>query len=665
MSRAILIAAALAVLAHASEPRLMPWPAKLTLGDGTFVIDSNFGIAITGYSDSRLQSAADRLRIRIGRMTGIQLAATTPQHAALSVECRGGGAANPTLGENESYRLDVTSDSARLNAETVTGALRGFETFAQLIAPGDKGFEVAGVHIEDQPRFPWRGLMIDVSRHWMPVTVIERNLDAMAAVKMNVFHWHLSDDQGFRVESKRFPKLQQFGSDGNFYTQTEIRRIVTYARDRGIRIIPEFDMPGHTTSWFVGMPELASAPGPYQIERTWGIFQPTMDPTREEVYTFLDSFIGEMAALFPDPFFHIGGDEIDDTQWKQSATIQAFAKEHGLKTSPELHAWFNSRVAQILKKYGKTMVGWDEVLNPGLSSDTVIHSWRGQESLAEAARKGYRGILSYGYYLDHLRPTSFHYANDPMDGAARELDKADASRILGGEALMWCEYVSTETVDSRIWPRAAAIAERLWSPASLKDINSMYARMETVSRELEWVGVQHRSNYRRMLDDPMRVIADAVEALGIEGRRDERKYTSFVPLNRLVDAARPESEHVRALELAISGMGTNFAPKSPQIAEIDIALTEWRDNHALLLPLCGHNALAREALPISEELSTLGTIGLQALEYIQRQQTPPERWIAEQRSLLIKFEKPKAEVVLAAVRPVRLLLDAVSQRATQ
>jgi hexosaminidase len=663
MFRATLIAAALAMLAHSSEPHLMPWPAKLTPGTGALAIDHTFAIATSGCSDSRLQSAITRLRVRIGRMTGIQFAPT--QHATLSVECRGAGAANPTLGEDESYRLEVTTAAARLTADTVTGALRGLETFAQLVTPSDQGFEVPAVQIEDRPRFAWRGLMIDVCRHWMPPAVIERNLDAMAAVKMNVFHWHLSDDQGFRVESQRFPKLQQVGSDGNFYTQAEIRHIIAYARDRGIRVIPEFDMPGHTTSWFVGMPELASAPGRYEIERAWGIFQPTMDPTREETYAFLDSFIGEMAALFPDPFFHIGGDEVDDTQWRRSDRIQAFQKEHGLKSSAELQAWFNSRLAAILKKHGKTMIGWDEVLNPGLSSDTVIQSWRGQQSLADAARKGHRGILSYGYYLDHLQPASFHYANDPLDGAARELDKVDAARILGGEACMWTEYVNPETVDSRIWPRAAAIAERLWSPASLKDINSMYVRMESVSRSLDWVGVEHRSYSHRLIEGPMLVLADAVEAQGIEGRQGARKYTSFVPLNRLVDAARPESEHVRALELAAGEIGKTFAAKSPAIAEIEVALAEWRDNHALLLPLSEHSEVVREALPISEELSTLGTIGLQVLKYIQSHQAAPANWIEEQRSLLKEFEKPKAEVTLAAVRPVRLLLDAVSRNATQ
>ena len=659
--RGALIALLLVPFALAAEIRLMPWPASVTPGKGSIAIDSNFNIAISGYSDKRLEAAAGRILTRISRQTGTQFTGGKP---TLVIECSGGGADYPALGEDESYVLDVTPASGTLHSATVTGAMRGLETFVQLIVPGENGLEVPAVHVEDRPRFPWRGLMIDVSRHWMPVAVIERNIDAMAAVKMNVLHWHLTDDQGFRVESKRFPRLQKFGSDGHFYMQDEIRHVVEYARNRGIRVVPEFDMPGHATSWVVGMPELASAPGPYKIERTWGIFEPTMDPTREETYTFLDAFIGEMAALFPDPCFHIGGDEVEETQWKQSPDIQKFAKERGLKSSHELLSYFTQRVEKIVKKHGKTMMGWDEVFNPGLDPSTIIHSWRGQQSLADAARKGNRGVLSFGYYLDHVKPAAFHYGIDPMDGAAHDLDRDTAAKILGGEACMWAEYVSAETVDSRIWPRAAAIAERLWSPAGVKDVESMYTRLESVSRVLDWVGVQHRANFYRMVDElaggkssePVRVLASAVEALGIETRRDARKYTSMVPLNRFPDAARPESEQIRALEHCVV--------KSPDANEIHLTLTEWRDNHALMLPLSAGNALIRELLPISENLSTVGSIGLQALKYLQSGQTPPASWVAEQRSILNEIEKPKFEVVLAAVRPVRLLLDAAAHTST-
>src|SRR5205823_11107905 len=241
-------------------------------------------------------------------------------------------------------------------------------------------------------------------------------------------------------ESKKFPKLQEMGSDGLFYTQDEVRDFIAYARDRGIRIVPEFDMPGHSTSWFVGYPELASGPGPYQIERTWGVLNPAMDPTKEYTYKFLDGFIGEMAKLFPDPFFHIGGDEVNGKEWDSNPKIQEFKRAHGMKNNADLQAYFNKRVEKILSKHGKTMVGWDEILHPDLPKSAVIQSWRGQESLAQAAKQGFRGLLSSGYYLDLMWPTSRHYAVDPMSDATANLSSEEQKAVLGGEACMWGEY---------------------------------------------------------------------------------------------------------------------------------------------------------------------------------------------------------------------------------
>ncbi|HTB16393.1 MAG TPA: family 20 glycosylhydrolase [Bryobacteraceae bacterium] len=650
MTKYALFLAVLARLAAFGE--VMPLPATMVSTPGKLTIDSSFTAFAKGYSDARLQSAISRFVARVSRQTGI------PMHGAgkavVSIECREGGSEYPKLGEDESYVLDVSAVGARLNAATVTGALRGLETLAQLIGTSS---EIGSVHIEDKPRFPWRGLMLDVSRHFMPIEVVERNLDAMAAVKLNVFHWHLSDDQGFRVESKRFPKLHQMGSDGLFYTQAQIRQVVDYARDRGIRVVPEFDIPGHTTSWFVGYPELASAAGPYSIERKWGIFQPTMDPTREETYAFLDEFIGEMADLFPDSYFHIGGDEVEETQWKHSSAIQAFEKDHQLADSRALHAYFNLRLEQLLKKHGKTMIGWDEVLDPSLGRDTIIQSWRGQASLAEAARKGYRGILSFGYYLDHLKPAAAHYKVDPLADAPDLLTKAESSRILGGEACMWSEYVSEQTVDSRIWPRAAAVAERLWSRREVTDVDAMYLRLESVSRALDWIGVEHRSTYGRLLgriagrqSDALRVLADASEALGIEGRRDARHYTSEVPLNRFVDAVHPESESVRHLEQAARTISSPGA-----LAELEMTLTAWSKNELRLEP-------PSELASLSRNLSVLGSIGLRALEYLKAGKTAPEGWVAQQMQVLKEIERPNAEVVLAGVRPVRLLVEGVSAK---
>lgn len=622
-----------------AAPRLMPMPARISERPGHLTIDSSFRMA-AAFHNARLEAAMARTEARIFREFGF--ASIAERRVALTIECRQSGPVNPTLGDDESYVLDVEPAGARLTAGTVAGALRGMETFVQLIEPAASGFQAPAVHIEDHPRFQWRGLMLDVSRHWMPVDVVKRNLDAMAAVKLNVFHWHLSDDQGFRVESRRFPKLQQLGSDGNFYTQQQIRDVVGYASDRGIRVVPEFDVPGHTSSWFVGYPELASAPGPYHIERTWGIFQPTMNPAREETYAFLDAFVGEMAALFPDPYFHIGGDEVDETQWKNSGTVQAFARDHHLASSRELHGYFNQRLQKILRNHGKTMVGWNEVLAPGLDPDTVIQSWQGQQALAESAKKGYRGILSAGYYLDHLKPAAAHYAVDPMSGTDA-LTAEQAARILGGEACMWAEYVSSETVDSRIWPRMAAIAERFWSPPEVMDIHSMYDRLEAVSRVLQWTGVQHRSVYEPMLDrlgggGDLRSLAAASEATGIEVRRDARKYTSLVDLNRFPDAVPPESEQVRHLEAAAARL------TSADVAELAMAMRRWSEN------------------ALSPGLASTGAIGLQALEFLRSGRHPGDGWISEQKKALDGLEKPSGEVVLAAVRPVRLLLDAVSAK---
>ena len=644
----------------AATPDLMPYPARVTPGTGFMAIDSGFRVAVEGFSDARLSAAVRRTTDRVFRQTGILPVAST--RPALTINCRAAGASWPVLGEDESYQLDIKDDRALLSAPTVAGALRGMATFVQLVAPGPDGFRVPAIHIEDRPRFPWRGLMMDVARHWTPLEVVLRNLDAMAAVKLNVLHWHLSDDQGFRVESKLYPQLQKAGSDGHFYTQTQIREVVEYARDHGIRVIPEFDVPGHTTSWLAGMPELASAPGPYDIQRRWGIFEPTLDPTREETYRVLDGFFGEMAALFPDRYFHIGGDEVEDAQWKQSAAIQEFCRQHHLANSRELHGYFNQRVQALLKKHGKTMIGWDEVLAPGLASDTVIQSWRGPESLADASRKGYRGILSAGYYLDHLQTAGTHYAVDPLDGAARALDADGAARILGGEAYMWAEYVSAETLDSRIWPRMAAIAERFWSPREINDTAGMYARLEPVSRGLEWTGLRHRANYQPMLDrlagsgpaEALKVLADACEALGITVRRDARKYTSLVDLNRFVDAVRPESVPIRNLEQS----ARRLAPAD--LAALRGTLQAWAQNDASLVP--GGNVFLRELTGLSHDLSQVGAIGLESLDYLESGKTAPENWIAQKKQVLAGMDRPSAEVRLAAVRPVRLLIEAASKR---
>jgi hexosaminidase len=451
----------------------------------------------------------------------------------------------------------------------------------------------------------------------------------------------LSDDQGFRVESKRFPKLQQLGSDGLYYTQEQVREVIAYASDRGIRVVPEFDVPGHTTSWLVGYPQLASAPGPYRIERNWGGFDPTMDPTRESTYQFLDAFIGEMAALFPDQFFHIGGDEVNGKQWKSSARIRAFMRKERLKNTEELQAYFNRRLQKVVAKYGKRMEGWDEILDPDLPKDIVIQSWRGQKSLAESARHGFASILSAGYYLDHMEPASTLYAVDPLDHDAANLTDEEKARILGGEVAMWGEFVNPENVDSRIWPRAAAVAERLWSPQEVKDVPSMYRRLDAVSGEFEGLAGGGPA-------EPLKTLADVVEPATLGQRIRTHKYTQQTPLNRLVDSARPESETAREFAALVDR------------ATMRLFLTHWRDNDAQLKPLLERSELLREDIPVSENLSRLAAIGLQALDYLDRGERPPEVWLAQQRAFLETCKKPQAELRIAIVPSIEKLLNAAA-----
>ena len=650
---------------RAQNNNLMPQPAEISYGQGRLAISGNFRVALTGYTEPRLRRAAARFLHRLSAQTGIPLGEALESDASkatLVIQCNHAGEAVQSVKEDECYKLEVTTQQARLSAVTPVGVLRGIETFLQLVDLNAEGFCVRAVRIDDSPRFPWRGLMIDVSRHWMPVEVLKRNLDGMVALKLNVFHWHLSDDQGFRVESRVYPKLQEMGSDGNYYTREQVKEIIAYARDRGIRVVPEFDMPGHSTAWFVGYPDLASGPGPYTIERHWGIFDPAMDPTREETFTFLDAFIGEMAELFPDEYFHIGGDEVNGKQWSRNARIQAFMRERGMKDASGLQAYFNTRLLPLVEKHGKKPVAWDEALQPGVPKDLVIQSWRGQQSLAAAARQGYMGILSNGYYLDMMFPASRHYLVDPMEGATADLTPDEKARILGGEACMWSEFVTPQNIDSRMWPRTAAIAERLWSPQQVKDVDSMYRRLAVVSRNLEWLGLTHRQSYALMLEHlagmqsfgPLPMLADILEPVKEYSREKAREYTSFTPLNRLVDATPPESDAARDFARLADNPRANKD-------EIRKQLTLWRDNKAALVPLIQRSPLLEETQPLAEDVSALAAAGLEALDYLKSGQPAPQAWVKQQQALLDRAARPRAELLIMIVPSIRKLVEAAQQ----
>ncbi len=651
---------------------VMPWPAqvKVSPSPGYLVVDTSFAVGLDSHADVRLRKTVAMFLNDLRRHTGmlpLDFSITTAEKAQIAIHCERPSKEMPELGEDESYTLEVTPSGAELSAPTTLGVMRGLQTFLQLIETTPQGFALPTVGIEDKPRFPWRGLMIDSGRHFIPVDVIKRNLDAMAAVKLNVLHWHLSENQGFRVESKLFPKLQGMGSDGLFYSQDQVRGIIAYARDRGIRVVPEFDMPGHSTAWFVGYPELASAPGPYSVERKWGVFDPAMDPTRESTYKFLDEFIGEMAALFPDQFFHIGGDEVNGKQWNANPEIQHFIRAHGLKDNAGLQAYFNTRVQKLVAKHGKTMEGWDEILRPDLPKSIVIQSWRGQKSLADAAQLGYRGLLSYGYYIDLMNSAGSHYLVDPLADAAANLSSADTQKILGGEACMWAEYVSAENVDSRIWPRTAAIAERLWSPQNIIDVLSMYERLDHVNDWLDAYGVTHNTNYDVMLRriagtediSALRSLVDVVEPVKGYSRENlaASEPTALTPLNRVVDAARPESTVARRFSALVREFVSGHVKPGTE-PQIRALLAEWRDNQEMLRPVAENSALLQEILPVSHDLSALGASGLQALDYLDRGEKAQDDWKTQQLAIVQQAFEPKAQVLLMVAPAVQKLIQA-------
>ncbi len=652
-----------------SQPQLnlMPMPAGVQAASGQLAITASFSVSVTGTHDASLDREVKRFQSQLSRQTGIPLRPQAGSVPTLAIHAERGREAVQKLGEDESYELTVTDSGAKLNAPTPLGVLHGMQTFLQLVQITPSGFAIPAVTIKDQPRFPWRGLLIDVSRHFIPIEVMKRNLDGMAAVKMNVLHLHLSDDQGFRVESKKFPKLTGMGSEGKFYTQEEIRDLISYAHDRGIRVIPEFDTPGHSRSWFVGYPELASNPGPFTVDNEHGNESVT-DPTREETYKFMDKFVEEMGKLFPDEYFHIGGDEVEGKFWESNPKIQAFKQAHGMKTNQDLQAYYNKRLQKILEKHHKIMVGWDEILHPDLPKTIVIQSWRGQKSLAAAAQQGYKGLLSYGYYLDLMWPAARHYAVDPMSDDAANLTPEQKKLILGGESCQWAEWVTPENIDSHIWPRNAVIAERLWSPPEVTDAASMYARMNAVALDLEWLGLTHRSARMHMLHrmagdadiTALRVLADVVEPVKDYNRWDDSKgpIDFHAPLTRMIDAVYPESDAARQFSALVQKFLQSGAKDEATEAQLRAMLTTWRDNDARLQPLLTKSALLQEDAPLSQDLSLVAAAGLQALDYIDHSQAAPDSWKTAQDSLIEQAKKPKAGLLLMVAAPVQQLVDA-------
>jgi hexosaminidase len=650
---------------------LMPLPRSVQIGSGRVDVESHFKAAITGDHDARLDAALDRMITRLDRQCGgIRRSQYGSGSPVFTLKVAAPGGKLQGVDEDESYQLNIASGQVTLTAATDVGAMHGMESFLQLVTVGEGQCSAPAVTIDDAPRFRWRGLMIDVSRHFEPVSVIERTLDAMTVAKLNVFHWHLSDDQGFRAESKKFPRFTETASDGLFYTQDQMREVVAYARARGIRVVPEFDMPGHTSSWILAYPEYGAGEDIKELPRVFGIPQAELDPSNEKTFKFLDAFIGEMSEIFPDAYFHIGGDETAGKGWMENPRIAAFMQKKGFKAPSDLQAYFNQRLLPILTKHGKKMVGWDEILNPALPKDIMIQSWRGEASLSQGASQGYSGILSAPFYLDAQKTSEMMFLADPMPSDSK-LTPDQQKLIIGGEVCMWAEQLNPETVDSRIWPRTLAIAERFWSPQSDRDVADMYRRLRITSLELEDVGVTHISGpekLRRNLmgaghPDQLDLFASVLEPVSFHDRYQGQHTDALTSLDRLVDAVVADPPLRQQFAREIDALLDISRPGFQQVAatELHKRFIEWQQAAPVLQVRSQRSPRLTDTADRARQLGALAQIGIESLAFLNAHAQPNPGWMDSKIAVIDDAEKPSALVRFVFLPEMRRLVQAAAK----
>lgn len=501
---------------------IIPKPVKAERRTGSFTLSSATKIIVTGESDAQTdiaQYVSDRLQ----EQTGISLAvkrvkkASQYKNAVILQLSNADSALAP-----EGYRLTVTPVRIRIEAPREAGLFYGVQSLLQLCLPVGKArkLNIPAVNIEDKPRFVWRGLHLDVSRHFFSKEFIKKYIDIIALHKMNTFHWHLTDDQGWRVEIKRYPKLTEIGAwrvdredrgwndrqpqmvgekatYGGFYTQTDIKEIVEYANSRYVTIVPEIEMPAHSGAALAAYPEYSCTGGPFTVPPggVWPIVN-IYCAGNDSTFTFLENILDEVIELFPGKFIHIGGDEADKTEWKKCPKCQSRMKENDLKDEGELQSYFIKRMAAFLQSKGKRLIGWDEILEGGLASDATVMSWRGMDGGIAAARQGHDVVMTPGShcYFDYYQgsreiepmaiggytPLSKVYSFEPIP---TDLTTEEAKHVLGAQANVWSEFIPTpEHAEYLVLPRLAALSEVVWSPASLRDWKNFVPRMENLMK---------------------------------------------------------------------------------------------------------------------------------------------------------------------------------------
>jgi len=505
---------------------VIPIPAKMTTRTGTFTLTASTQIE----ASDALRAHAERLRDALRPATGLPLpivARASGSRITLALD-----EALARRGD-EAYRLSVSGDAVVITAARPAGITHGTQTLRQLLPPAifrhalvpDVAWSVAGVEIEDAPRFSWRGSHLDVGRHFMPMPTVLRHIDLLALHKLNVFHWHLTEDQGWRIEIKRYPKLTEVGAwrkdsmippltrdpaqrkfsgqpHGGFYTQDDVREVVRYATDRGITVVPEIEMPGHALAAIAAYPELGNTTTKHEVQTYWGISDHVFGVS-DKVLTFLENVLEEVLTLFPSKFIHVGGDECPKREWKESPAAQARMKQLGLKDEDELQSWFIKHFDKWLAARGRRLIGWDEILEGGLAPGAAVMSWRGEKGGIAAAKAGHDVVMA------PEKPTYFDYdnsENEPLpirrlntlaevyayEPVPKELSADEAEHVLGAQGQLWTEYMPTpERMEYMAWPRMTALAEVLWSPRETRDAAEFGKRLEIHLERLRITGVNY------------------------------------------------------------------------------------------------------------------------------------------------------------------------------
>lgn len=523
MIRTFVLAALLATpLAAQSRPSLIPWPASYRADTGRWLPGRGITISKIGVTAEsvRLQGdARDIVQESFGVPATVAAAGSRPD---IVIRVRPGP---DSL--RESYHLQVSPRGVVIEARAGAGVFYALQTLRQLARSTGNGAGrgLPAVDIRDRPRFTWRGLHLDVARHFFPMEFVKRYIDLMARYKYNTFHWHLTDDQGWRIEILGFPRLTSVGAwrketilgknfapyvgdstpYGGYYTQAEIREVVQYARERYVTIVPEIEMPGHAKAALAAYPGLACTPGPFEVGTVWGVEDDIYCPT-DHSFQFIENVLTQVMELFPGRFIHIGGDEVPKVRWKQSAFAQELMRREGLHNEDELQSWFVRRVERFLSAHHRRLIGWDEILEGGIAPEATVMSWRGTAGGITAAQAGHDVVMTPGshVYFDHLQgPAAYEplsiggytplekvYAFEPVPA---ELSAMQARHILGAQANLWAEYIATPAqVEYMVYPRALALSEVLWSPAAARDWSDFIGRLPVALRTLDGLRVNYR-----------------------------------------------------------------------------------------------------------------------------------------------------------------------------